>query len=162
MTTVAFDGNTLCADTKLVTASGQILYRSKLVQGFGYRAACCGDVGVSRWMQSQLKVGQPLHAVLSNWPRLGTADDAQADMLLVTPQQLFLIAGGFVVEIKHRNFHAIGSGGEYALGAMSAGCDARKALEVAALIDAFTGGDIETAPEFTVEEIAKCVLVKTP
>lgn len=162
MTTVAFDGRTLCADTKLVTASGQILYRSKLVQGFGYRAACCGDVGVSRWMQLQLEVGQPLHAVLSNWPRLGTADDAQADMLLVTPQQLFLIAGGSVVEIKHRNFHAIGSGGEYALGAMSAGCDARKALEVAALIDAFTGGDIETAPEFTAEEIAKCVLVKTP
>ena len=35
MTTVAFDGNRLCADTKLVTASGQILSRSKLVQGFG-------------------------------------------------------------------------------------------------------------------------------
>ena len=110
----------------------------------------------------RLGKGQPLHAVLSNWPRLGTADDAQADMLLVTPQQLFLIAGGSVVEIKHRNFHAIGSGGEYALGAMSAGCDARKALEVAALIDAFTGGDIETAPEFTSEEIAKCVLVTSP
>lgn len=161
MTTVAFDGDRLCADTKLVTASGQILYRSKLVQGFGYRAACCGDVGVSRWMELQLRNGSPIHALLQNWPRLGTPDDTQADMLLVTPRQIFLIAGGSVVEIKHRKFHAIGSGGEYALGAMSAGCDARKALEVAALIDAFTGGDIETAPEFTAEEIAKCVPVTT-
>jgi ATP-dependent protease HslVU (ClpYQ) peptidase subunit len=41
-----------------------------------------------------------------------------------------------------RGFHAIGSGGNAALGAFMAGVDAKKAVEIACQIDAGSGGQI--------------------
>lgn len=38
---------------------------------------------------------------------------------------------------------ALGSGGDYALGAIAAGADVRRAIEIAALYDTNTGGDIQ-------------------
>lgn len=38
---------------------------------------------------------------------------------------------------------AIGSGGDYALGAIAAGADARRAIEIAALYNTSTGGEIQ-------------------
>lgn len=46
-------------------------------------------------------------------------------------------------EIKEA-FFAIGSGCEAAMGAMYMGADARRAVEIAALVDVNTGGPIET------------------
>lgn len=41
-----------------------------------------------------------------------------------------------------RGFHAVGSGGPAALGAMLAGKDAKAAVEIACLIDTHSGGEI--------------------
>lgn len=41
-------------------------------------------------------------------------------------------------------FYAIGSGAKVALGAMHAGATAQEAVEIAKLVDPYTGGDVKT------------------
>ena len=46
------------------------------------------------------------------------------------------------------DFYAIGSGNELALGAMAAGADARRAVEIAIMLDTSSGGEIHTMNVF--------------
>ena len=62
-------------------------------------------------------------------------------MILSTHGVRLVEGSGRIVPIE-RGYHAIGSGGNAALGAFMAGADARKAVEIACRIDAGSGGDI--------------------
>lgn len=62
--------------------------------------------------------------------------------LLLRPDGVFSIhTDGLELHIE-RGFHAIGSGAAAALGAMLAGADAKKAVEIACQIDNHSRGDI--------------------
>lgn len=62
--------------------------------------------------------------------------------LILRDTGLFYVCDGGHELLIERGYHAVGSGEHAALGAMMAGADARKAVEIACQIDTASGGDI--------------------
>lgn len=62
--------------------------------------------------------------------------------LLVLQGRIFQVYHDFTVVEADREFIGIGSGSDYALGALAAGKSVKKALEIAADLDLYTGGDL--------------------
>lgn len=62
--------------------------------------------------------------------------------VVVLQGRLFRIAYDFTVVEANRDFIGVGSGSDYALGALAAGKSVKKALEIAAELDIYTGGDL--------------------
>jgi hypothetical protein len=63
-------------------------------------------------------------------------------VLVLTGEGLFYWASNLVPEPIERGFHAIGSGGNAALGAMLAGANVKKAVEIATTVDPGSGGEV--------------------
>jgi hypothetical protein len=63
-------------------------------------------------------------------------------MLSLGPDGLIYWSAAMIPEPIERGFHAIGSGGNAALGAMMNGADCKRAVEIACLIDTGTGGEV--------------------
>lgn len=62
--------------------------------------------------------------------------------LVVLQGRIFKVYHDFTVTEADRDFAGIGSGSDYALGAIASGKSARKALEIAAELDLYTGGEL--------------------
>ena len=62
--------------------------------------------------------------------------------LVLTPEGLSYWASNLVPEPIERGFHAIGSGGNAALGAMLAGANVKRAVEIATMVDTGSGGEV--------------------
>lgn len=62
--------------------------------------------------------------------------------LVLSPDGLAYWASNLVPEPIERGFHAIGSGGSAALGAMLAGANVKRAVEIATEIDPSSGGEV--------------------
>lgn len=62
--------------------------------------------------------------------------------LVLTKEGLFYWASNLVPEPIERGFHAIGSGGNAALGAMLAGATVQKAVQIACQVDSSSGGEV--------------------
>jgi len=62
--------------------------------------------------------------------------------LQLTAAGLFEISSDGLEMLIERGFHAVGSGGPAAIGAMLAGADARQAAEIACQVDIGSGGEI--------------------
>jgi hypothetical protein len=132
MTTLAWDGKTLAADSR-ATSSGMPYKIVKIfVLADGSLFAGSGDYGqiiaVKHWLENPD----------SQKPN---ADDFAG--LLVTPEGvLFKLEETLGLLPVYEAFHAIGSGRDFAMAAMHCGRTAREAVEIAALYDVFTGGEV--------------------
>jgi hypothetical protein len=73
-------------------------------------------------------------------PRPKIADNFCA--LVLSKEGLSYWASNLVPEPIERGFHAIGSGGNAALGAMLAGANAKRAVEIACEVDTSSGGEV--------------------
>jgi hypothetical protein len=73
-------------------------------------------------------------------PRPKIADNFCA--LVLSKDGLSYWASNLVPEPIERGFHAIGSGGNAALGAMLAGANAKRAVEIACEVDTSSGGEV--------------------
>lgn len=62
--------------------------------------------------------------------------------LVVLQGRIFMIDFDFTVSEARDDFFGIGSGSMYAMGAMAAGKSVEKAIEIAAGLDIYTGGDL--------------------
>lgn len=62
--------------------------------------------------------------------------------LVLNGEGLYYWASNLVPEPIERGFHAIGSGGNAALGAMLAGANVKKAVEIATQVDTGSGGEV--------------------
>jgi hypothetical protein len=62
--------------------------------------------------------------------------------LVMSAEGLFYWASNLVPEPIERGFHAIGSGGNAALGALLAGASVQKAVQIACEIDTSSGGEV--------------------
>lgn len=67
--------------------------------------------------------------------------------------QLWHYTGSYSFELRPDIPFAIGSGSEYALGAIAMGADAKKAIEVASKYDVYTNDHIQVANLVTEEEV---------
>lgn len=131
MTTIAWDGKTLAADTR-ATSSGMPYKAVKLFKlADGSLFAGSGDYGqvcsVREWLESG-----------GEKPR---ADDF-AGLLVAPDGAAFRLETALIRLPLYEPFHAIGSGRDFAMAAMHCGRSAREAVEIAALYDVFSGGEI--------------------
>lgn len=62
--------------------------------------------------------------------------------LVVLQGRIFQVHHDFTVTESARDFDGIGSGSDYALGALASGKSVDKALEIAADLDLWTGGEL--------------------
>lgn len=73
-------------------------------------------------------------------------DDAEIsyNVLVIADGVTFIIDDDSSVTRTTAGYHSIGSGSVFALGALSAGSTATEALEIAASLDIYTGGDLHS------------------
>lgn len=128
MTTVAFDGRTLAADTQssMFRSTMQKVYRLKDGQLFGACGQFQDSTAVREWLENggeKPKVSEGFHAILIDGG------------LFVLEDKL--------VKIKYdRPYFAIGSGRDYAMAAMFLGKTAAEAVRVAHEFDLDTGPEV--------------------
>lgn len=131
MTTVVWDGKTLAADRRMagfMTTCKIFPFDGGYIAGAG---AMDQLAEVALWMQ---KGGDK--------PRL--PEDAESEFLVIRGKRAFWLTWPYLREIRIREpFAALGSGADYALGALAMGADARRAIQVAAQFDPHTGGGID-------------------
>lgn len=98
-----------------------------------------------------IDIDQLIAAVLSGESEMPKTKDGtlQAAALLVTPEKDIYLCGYVDEELvlqplEDRECDSIGSGAEYAIGAMDAGCSAKEAVKIACGRDVYSGGRIRT------------------
>jgi 20S proteasome alpha/beta subunit len=140
MTTVAYRNGVLAADTRVMSSGWKTpirvtkLYRIGNEQG--YVAATIGRRSATTMLVQWLQAGAPAGFM----PDL---DDESKVIVLVSHDRLrvFEAMGCFEIDAE---FIAFGSGMSVANAALIMGADAKRAVEVAAMLDESTGPDVET------------------
>lgn len=147
MTTIAWDGEIIAADSMTTTEGGMAaLNVGKLRRGRDFVAGSAGcSAQIELWWRSVsglrlaeiLEAGYPDYVEDKNDPEIMLC--SQDGRLLMQSQGAFLEFQG---TISGRKCWAIGSGSRVAIGAMLAGAGAEMAVHLAAEVDAYTGGPI--------------------
>jgi ATP-dependent protease HslVU (ClpYQ) peptidase subunit len=140
MTTIAWDGTTLAADKQAAVGGNRTTVTKirKLADGslLGTTGAFTMGLEVMAWVEAG--------ADPATVPPFQRTDDWQGVVHIRTDASIWLYERGpmpFRVEDK---FIALGSGHDLALAAMHLGCDAEKAIRVAAVFDPNTGATVDT------------------
>lgn len=143
MTTIAFDGSTIAADTMNQDGHGLKDYASKLMIGKNLVIGGAGERHKIRnwWLKVKgMGVGEILDY---GYPDFHPDDNNQAIMLVDAATLKCYKLGASEFVLCSRGFHAVGSGRDYALAALHMGRSAQQAVNVATEFDAGTGGEIE-------------------
>ncbi len=141
MTTIAFDGTTMAADTLCVDNWGFPTAAHKIMRGTDYLVGGSGPLGtIKRWWNGVgeywpaakvIEHGYPEH-LDRDWPHI----------MLATKNGIWQLSQNAFIEVTHQHF-AIGSGRDYAIAAMHLGKSAEEAVRLAMQYDTGTGGDID-------------------
>lgn len=145
MTTVAWDGINLAADTLSQDNWGLIEHRSKIYKSDEWVAGGAGELHcLLNWYKvvKGFPVIEVVDAGIQNWDK--DKNDPSIILVCRSSKQAWRLTGGVFVSIG-RNFHAIGSGRDYALAAMYCGKSAAEAVQVAMNFDNNTGGTVMIA-----------------
>lgn len=135
MTTCAFDGEILATDSR---ATGSYIqdYTQKIFKVGSAHIAVCGTYSYAllfvRWYRDQTK----------EKPHSKHSDDG-FEALVIRGGKPYIYDNN-CVEMPAKAPVAVGSGCHLALGAMAAGVDAKKAVEIARKYDEGTGGKVQT------------------
>jgi hypothetical protein len=143
MTTVAWDGKTLAADTLAIDSWGLKDRSDKIIRGNGWIAGGAGERHqILKWKRAaeDLTFHEVLALGVPDWHK----DDNDPAILITDGDGSYRAMGGIFVR-NTRPYYAIGSGRDFALAAMCCHVDAAGAVRVAMEFDNGTGGDIETA-----------------
>ena len=134
MTTVAWDGKSIAADRQL----GHRMEVGKL-----FRLKSGGILGGAGWYSQIVEVVAWLNegAKPADKPKFPDAEESGSDFLLIEPDgSPYWLTWPFLRRVKiNETYSAIGSGCEYALGAMANGASAKRAVEIACKFDPSTG-----------------------
>jgi hypothetical protein len=135
MTTIAWDGETIAADsqdnyTDFKTLSSQKLFR------FGEEIIATAGHGTTGMLFIDWYEGDQ-----GEVPRIDADDDF--DILVWNKDGLFNVDRYFRLMRVSEPFFAIGCGACVALGAMHMGANAKQAVEVAKKVDLYTGGKVK-------------------
>ena len=141
MTTVVYSNGIIAYDSQTSAGERIVSLKTDKKQSFeGYHFFSAGR---------KVDIDKLIAAVLSGAVEVPNTKDGtlQAVALLVTPERDVYLCGYVDEElvlqpIEPGDIEAIGSGADYAIGAMDAGCDAVQAVKIAAGRDVYTGGRI--------------------
>lgn len=143
MTTVAFDGKLMAADSLAVDAWGlRSECHDKILKGRDFLLGCSGSTGlIQKWW---VKHGSTMDAatLIAEGFCDYELDKNDPSLMLVCRQGVYRHVSG-VFLLNDRPFFAVGSGRDYALAALYLGANASHAVEVAAAFDINTGGPIQ-------------------
>jgi hypothetical protein len=133
LTTAAFDGEWLVADRLM---GGRHTVCKIFEIGEARYLTGCGDycqlIEVAEW----LKAGAP--------PDAKPEVDGDTDFLLIEKGRPYWLTVPYLRKVRvNERVASVGSGSMYALGAMAAGADARKAVQIATTYDPNTGKGID-------------------
>lgn len=143
MTVICTDGASVCADTLMTLGTERQLGHSKLRaaksrSGASAILAVSGSAAVvdalAAWWSAGAKPGDA--------PKLGP--DASWTLLVVTTGGMSFYSDRVPYPLSVAPPFAMGSGGDYALGAMKHGASPKRACEIACELDTSCGGPIET------------------
>lgn len=144
MTTVAWDGRTMSADTLATDSWGlKEEVRDKVKVGVDFLCGMAGENGrLTKWFKTVAVMN--LDQVLNyGYPEYDRDSNDPAIILAGHNGRIYRhVAGGFFK--CSRPFHAVGSGRDFALGAMQMAADSRTAVLVAMAFDNGTGGEVMT------------------
>ena len=139
MTTIAWDGRTLAADRRC-TVAGFTFDVSKMRRtADGRLLGLAGDFRSGQrwldWLEKPDGARGPM-----------PASDKEAPMVLEVRRngRCYRMCGGSFVEVCGPEFHAIGSGRDFAIAGMALGLTAIDAVKLAHRFDCYTGIDVDT------------------
>jgi len=142
MTTIAFDGYTLAADRRM--GGDRIVHKiSKVPEGW---AAGCGDASLVIEVIEWLKMGSPRDALPDLPEECYDEGTGRTEIIVINPKgKCYRLTWPYLRPIPMLNAYiAIGSGGEYAMGAMAYGATDKEAVQIASKFDKGTGFGIDT------------------
>jgi len=135
MTTIAFDGETLAADSREFNSESGIYVDNctKITRWKNVYFASAGSSSAGllfeRWFKDQTKEKPSLNS--------------DFETFVVRNGKCFYYDDNYISS-EQKPPYAIGSGGALAMAAMYAGCDAKKAVQIAMKLDPYTGGKVKT------------------
>lgn len=143
MTTIAWDGERLAADTQAncgYTGSTHKLHRIEHPTMGACLVGGAGDADLVREHMAWLRAG----ARPEDFPESLRNEDGRSQLLVIAPDRVVRLYQRTPYPIEMLDQHmAIGSGGEIARAAMYCGRTAPEAVEVAIALDESTGGQVE-------------------
>lgn len=141
MTTVAWDGTTMAADTLATDPWGmKEVVSNKILRGENFLLGSAGEHGqIIRWWETVCHLDAVQLIAEGYKPYEKNVNDP--GLILACQLGLFRHSSGVFVGVS-KPFHAVGSGRDYALAAMHMGESASFAVGVAMEFDVNTGGRI--------------------
>lgn len=138
MTTIAWDGQTLAADTLATWRGTRDGYAVKIARRGAVLAGAAGNAVICRRLMDWFRSGMVGHP-----PSAGSKEaDNWSTLQIFTPDGLVVSWGPDGWEAVRAPRYALGSGCDFALGAMVAGADAETAVRAAIEYDINSGGEI--------------------
>lgn len=135
MTTIAFDGITLAADSQQNGSYIDQLHTQKICQQGSLFIGYCGEVQqamlVSRWLKDQTK------------PKPSAADLKDYESIVIKGGKAYQL-NDLCEFVPIGKPCAIGSGSDFAMGAMLAGKSATEAVRIAIKLDPHSGGKVRS------------------
>jgi ATP-dependent protease HslVU (ClpYQ) peptidase subunit len=136
MTTVAWDGKTLACDSQVTVGNCRGTSVKLVSNDQGFVAAGAGSlpelVPWFRWVENGMDPDQQPTSL------------SESDLVIVPPRGPAIWFSGSASPMKLPRRHwAIGSGSDFALGAMAMGADARQEVKVAMKFDVYTSGRVQ-------------------
>lgn len=140
MTTIAWDGNMLAADRQVSFGASRMGETDKVARREdGALIGAAGSSAICQALRQWFLAGE-----VGEMPKIEPDKENAAAGFIIRPcgaiDDITSLGATRIVS----NLYARGSGADYALGAMSMGADARRAVEVASMWDCSTGGGIDT------------------
>ena len=141
MTTVAWDGNTLAADSLAVDNWGLVSRANKVLEGEDFLLGIAGNHGMilAWWRKVQ---SLPASSIINHGYTDYELEKNNPSMILVTAHKVYKLDGPVFIEVEAR-FTAIGSGRDFALAAMHLGKTAKEAVQIAAEFDNNTDDKVQ-------------------
>ena len=139
MTTIAYRDGVLAADSLVTCGGGADGFVSKARRIDGLLTAASGSTVHAERFFNWLAGGAP-----GDCPLVGLPENSRTNGLVVLPSgrlRVWCHEGSWDFT-PLRGFYALGSGTDYAIGAMEMGADAERAVQVATIHDIATGGPI--------------------
>lgn len=140
MTTVAFKAGTMAADTQTNCGNARAGFVSKIFKVHGCLVGFSGVVPHQAGFVDWLEKGR-----IGPCPLFGRKEDERSSAMIAHPDgrlETFDTEGSCFIQ-PVCGVYAIGSGCDWAEGAMVAGASAEQAVQIAMLFDTRSGGDVE-------------------
>jgi len=147
MTTIAYSHGVLAFDELVTTGTARFAKVKKSRAMNGFLVGCAGETRMCMafmdWLEAHLERSQTLLSMPKDM-LLGEDDYPFSALVINRDGRVFSYDGfGHPYEVEGP-FFAIGSGRDYAVGAMDMGATAKEAVSVAIKWDVMTGGEVQS------------------